>query len=100
EDWAPLAEFVAVDQFERVGAFLEVHDWPQYLEMLTGWAARIDKFETAARRISELRDLVYYEIDERHFRDGNVHVVNSLTVFGFDREGKLRDLAVYLQQAR
>ena len=34
-DWAPLAAFVAVDEFERVGTFLEVQDWQQYTEMLT-----------------------------------------------------------------
>lgn len=30
DDWAPVAELVAVDEFERVGTFLEVQDWQQY----------------------------------------------------------------------
>ena len=38
-DWARLEEFVAVDEFERVGTFLEVQDWDQYTEMLTLWAS-------------------------------------------------------------
>jgi hypothetical protein len=57
-DWTPLAEFVAVDEFERIGTFLEVQDWHQYTEMLTQWARAVDSFETTVRRISELRTLV------------------------------------------
>ncbi len=99
-DWDPLVEFVAVDDFERVGTFLEVQDWQQYTEMLTGWASATERFETTVRRISELGDLVYFEIEERHFRGGGAHVVNSMTVFAFDENGKIRHLDVYLQQAR
>jgi hypothetical protein len=97
-DWAPLAEFVAVDTFERVGTFLEVQNWQQYTEMLTHWASATETFETTVRRISELPGLVYFEIEERHFRGGDVHVVNSMTVFEFDEDGKIRHLGVYLQQ--
>jgi hypothetical protein len=99
-DWAPLAELVAVDEFERIGTFLEVHDWPQYTGMLTRWATSIEKFETTVRRVSELPGLVYLEVEERHFRDARVHVVNSMTVFAFDEAGRIRHLAVYLQQPR
>jgi len=99
-DWAPLAEFVAVDEFERVGTFLEVQTWQQYTDMLTQWASATDSFETTVRRVSELDRLVYFEIEERHFRGGHVHVVNSMTVFEFDEGGKIRHLDVYLQQPR
>jgi hypothetical protein len=99
-DWAPLAELVAVDEFERVGTFLEVQNWEQYTEMLTRWASHTASFETAVRRISELPGLVYFEIEERHFRGDGVSVVNSLTVFEFDEAGKIRHLDVYLQQPR
>lgn len=99
-DWAPLAEFVAVDEFERVGTFLEVQNWQQYTEMLTQWASAADAFETSVRRISELARLVYYEIEERHTRGDEVHVVNSLTVFEFDEDGKIVHMNVYLQHPR
>ena len=99
-DWAPLAEFVAVDEFERIGTFLEVQNWQQYTEMLTQWASAIASFETTVRRISESRGLVYFEVEERHFRGGDVNVVNSMTVFEFDDDGKIRHLDVYLQQPR
>jgi hypothetical protein len=98
-DWAPLAEFVAVDEFERVGTFLEVQDWQQYTQMLTGWARATSRFETSVRRVSELPGLVYFEIEERHFRGDDMNVVNSLTVFEFNPAGKIRRLNVYLQQS-
>ena len=97
-DWGPLTVFVDVDNFERIGTFLEQQDWAQYSHMLTQWASSIDSFETTVRRISELAPLVYYEIEERHRRGGAVNVVNSLTVFEFDDRALIRRLAVYLQQ--
>ena len=100
DDWAPLAEFVAVDRFERVGTSRELYGWRQYAEMLTRWAGSIAKFETAVRRVSELPDLVYFEVEERHFAGGEVHVVNSMSVFGFDAHHKIQRLDVYLQQRR
>jgi hypothetical protein len=68
--------------------------------MLTQWASSIDSFETTVRRISELAGLVYFEIEERHHRDDVVTVVNSMTVFQFDENDRIRHLDVYLQQAR
>jgi hypothetical protein len=56
---------VSVSHFQRIGTFLEVHDWQQYTEMLSQWARSIDTFETTVKRISELRELVYFEIEER-----------------------------------
>jgi hypothetical protein len=53
EDWAPLAELVAVGEFERVGCWLEVMNWTEYTEFLTKWASQT-AFETKRRRISEL----------------------------------------------
>jgi hypothetical protein len=98
--WAPLAEFVAVDNFERVGTFLEVQDWPQYIDMLTQWAGSIDRFETTEHRVTEVGNLVYFEIEERHFRGEAMSVVNSMTVFAFDNADRIRHLDVYLQQSR
>lgn len=99
-DWAPLAGFVAVGEFERIGTFLEVQNWEQYTEMLTRWALATTSFEAVVRRLTEAAGLVYFEIEERHLRDGNVHAVNSMTVFGFAEGAKIRHLDVYLQQPR
>jgi hypothetical protein len=99
-DWAPLVPFVAVDDFERIGTFREVQTWQQYTEMLTQWASATDSFETTVQRVTEVDGLVYYEVEERHIRGGDVHVVNSMTVFAFGEDGTIRHLDVYLQQPR
>ncbi|MGO9855960.1 MAG: hypothetical protein ACLPYY_13065 [Acidimicrobiales bacterium] len=99
-DWRPLERFVAAERFVRVGTFLEVQDWAQYTEMLTAWANTIDSFETTVRRVAELEDRVYYEIEERHVRGSDVNIVNSMTVFTFDQDKMMRRLDVYLQRAR
>lgn len=99
-EWAQLAELVAVDEFQRVGTFLEVQNWQQYTEMLTQWGSASEGFDTTVRRISEVANLVYYEIEERHTRSGEVHAVNSLTVFEFNGDGKIVRMNVYLQHQR
>ena len=43
--------------------------------------------------------LVYFEIEERHFLGDNAHIVNSMTVFEFDTDAKICHIDVYLQQA-
>jgi limonene-1,2-epoxide hydrolase len=95
-----LERFVATDHFERIGTFLELQNWPQYLEMLTRWAQVTDSFETTVHRIVDTGRLVYFEIEERHFHGDEVTVVNSMTVFEFDDAGKILRLNVYLQQRR
>jgi hypothetical protein len=94
-DWAPLMEFAAVDEYHRVGCLLEENDWQQFTEMLTNWASRTPKFETSTIRISEVEDAVYFEIEERHFRQGRVDVVHSMTIFEFNDAGKIRNMRVY-----
>ena len=98
--WAPLAEFVAVREFERVGTWMEVMNWQQYTEFMTQWASSSMGFDTVLRRISELPGLVYLELEELHTRPGGVAVVNSLSVYEFNAGGKIKHLDVYLQQPR
>ena len=91
---------MAIDEFERVGTRREVQNWQQYTQLLTQWAGAIDKFETIVQRVSELPGLVYFAAEERHFGGQDVTVVNSLSVFEFDADERIRRLSVYLQQAR
>ncbi|TAL02617.1 MAG: hypothetical protein EPO08_06595 [Rhodospirillaceae bacterium] len=96
-DWEPLAELVAVDEFKRVGCFREVMSWSEYTAFLTGWACST-AFASTLRRITEVPGLVYYEIEERHTREGQLTVVDTLSVFEFNKAGKLCKLNVYLQR--
>jgi hypothetical protein len=45
-------EFVTVDEFERVGTWMEVSNWEQYTAFLTQWASASAGFETVIRRVS------------------------------------------------
>jgi hypothetical protein len=100
-DWAPLAKLVATGEFERIGTWMEVMNWQQYTEFMTQWARSSMGFDTVLRRVSELPGLVYLELEEQHTRDGGgLAVVNSLSVYEFNDEGKIKHLDVYLQQPR
>ena len=96
DSWAPLAELVATDEFERVGAFKEVMDWPAYVAFLTNWATS-SEWECSLRRVTETPGGVFLELEE-HSRIGEfANVVNSLSVYEFTDAGKIRHIDLYLQ---
>ena len=43
---------------------------------------------------------MYDQIEERHFGGDSVTIVNFMTVFEFDEQGKICRLTVYLRQPR
>jgi hypothetical protein len=96
-DWAPLAELVAVDEFERVGPFRELMHWRQYVGFLTQWACSAG-WESTFRRVHQWANVVFLELEERSHLDGKVDVVNSLSVYEFNAAGKIRHLDIYLQR--
>jgi hypothetical protein len=96
EDWAPLTEMIAVKEFERIGIYREKMTWEDYLDFMVPWASWKD-FDTRLRRITEVGNLVFFEVEEHHIKDGNTTIVNSMNVYEFDDEGKIRHLDVYLQ---
>ena len=96
QEWAPLAEFVAVDEFERVGAYEEVMNWQQYIAFLTEWAGQT-RFEKTIRRISEVGNVVFQEIEERHYRGDDFIRKNVLVVYEFNQDRKIRHLDIYEQ---
>lgn len=96
EDWAPLAELIAVEDFRRVGILREEMTWADYVGFLTRWA-RAKDFWTRVRRLTEVPPLVFYEAEEHHLTDGTETIINSLNVFEFDEAGKIRHLDVYVQ---
>lgn len=98
ESWAPLADMVAVDEFERVGNFKEVMNWPEYVGFLTSFATSTD-WDCSFKRITETPDLVFLELQERIEIGDFTSVVNSLSVYEFDGAGKIRHLDIYLQMA-
>jgi hypothetical protein len=94
--WEPLAGFVAVEAFVRVGPFKDMMRWPEYVSFLTGWAPR-SHWECSFRRITEIGDRVFLELEERTEPGDSSNAANSLSVFEFDESPKLCRLDVYLQ---
>jgi hypothetical protein len=94
--WAPLAALVAVDEFERVGNFLEVMRWPDYVAFLSKWATS-SEWECSFKRVTDKDRVVFLELEERSKVGGYRSVVNSMSVYEFNDAGKLRHLDIYLQ---
>ncbi len=96
DDWAPLTQMIAVNEFERIGIYREKMTWGDYLDFMVPWAEWKD-FDTRLRRITEVGNIVFFEIEEHHIKDGGVTIVNSMNVYEFNDDGKIRHLDVYLQ---
>jgi hypothetical protein len=96
DDWDELTALIAEDEFERVGIYREKMTWDEYLDFMVPWAESKD-FDTRLRRITEAGNLVFFEIEEHHIRDGSVSTVNSMNVYEFNGAGKIRHLDIYLQ---
>ncbi|PXW30703.1 UNVERIFIED_CONTAM: hypothetical protein DES50_107183 [Williamsia faeni] len=96
DSWAPLADLIAVDDFVRVGNFKEVMNWTDYVGFLTAWAANAD-WDCSFKRITEVGNIVFLELEERSAVGEFKSVVNSLTVYEYDDNAKIRHLDVYLQ---
>ena len=96
DGWGPLAELVAVDQFKRVGAYMEVMNWAEYADFMTQWAGATG-FDATIKRISEVGRVVFYEIEEHHLKDGQPLVKNVTAIYVFNDENKIVHLDIYEQ---
>ncbi len=98
EGWAPLADLVDVAEFERIGNFKEVMNWTEYVGFLTNWAASAE-WEGSFKRVSEIDGVVFLELEERSKIGDFESVVNSVSVYEFTDDDKIRHIDVYLQMA-
>jgi len=98
-DWAPLEDLVDVSNFRRVGVFLtesvEVSNWRQYQQFITQYGGKTS-WEGTLRRITEVPGLVFLELEERNTRDRVTDVANTVTIYKFNKSGKLCNLDVYV----
>ncbi len=97
-DWEALSELVAVDSFERVGAYMEVMRWPEYVSFLTQWAGTT-RFEMTIFRVTEAGRVVIQEIEERHYRGEDFIRKNVVAIYEFDASDRICHLDIY-EQAR
>ena len=98
-DWAPLERLVDVDNFERMGVFLnpnaEVIGWDKYKSYITQYGGGTS-WEGTLRRITEVPGLVILELEERNTIDGITDISNTVTIYEFNEAGKLIHLDVYV----
>jgi len=98
-DWAPLEDLVDTENFERMGVFLtpqaEIIGWAQYKKYVSEYAGATS-WEGTLRRITEKPGLVILELEERNSRDGVTNFSNTVTIYEFNGEGKLKHLDVYV----
>ena len=95
--WSPMSEFVAVDEFKRVGAYLEEFNYEQYCAFLTEWAAGGTRFEMTEFYVTEVGNAVFQEIEERHYRGDTFIRKNVIAVYRFNEQRKIRHLDIYEQ---
>jgi hypothetical protein len=98
ESWAPLAELIDTQNFVRVGNFKEVMNWPQYVTFLTNWAMS-SEWDSSFKRVTEVGNVVFLELEERSRIGDFSNSVNSASVYEFDDAGKITRIDVYLQMA-
>ena len=96
-DWDPLNEYIAVDEFKRVGAFLEELGWREYCQFLTDWTGGGTRFEMDVFRITEAGRVVVQEIEERHYRGEEFIRKNVIALYVFNDAGKIVHLDIYEQ---
>lgn len=96
-DWEPMAQYLAVDEFKRVGAYLEELDYEDYCKFLTGWSSGGTRFEMTEFRSTEVGNTVFQEIEERHYRGDTFIRKNVIAVYRFNAENKIVHLDIYEQ---
>jgi hypothetical protein len=98
-DWQAMEQLVDTANFQRVGVFLrdhvEVSTWPPYKALITQYGG-MTLWEGSVRRITEVPGRVFLELEERNTRDGVTDVSNTMTIYEFNAEEKLRKLEVYV----
>ena len=95
-DWSDFRALIDTDNFERVGVYKEVMDWPTYQGFLDQFATTTS-WEGVFRRVTEAPGLVVLELEEHNSFDGHTDVSNTVTIYRFNAAGKVDHLDVYLQ---
>ena len=96
-DWAPMADYLAIPEFKRVGAYLEELDYKAYCEFLTAWAAGGTRFEMTEFHSTEVGNALFQEIEERHYRGDTFIRKNVIAVYRFNADNKIVHLDIYEQ---
>ncbi len=98
-DWEEIEQLVDVSAFVREGVFAgpqaEVIDWPTYRSYVTQYGGFTD-WEGTLRHVTEMPGRVILELEERNTRGGVTDVSNTVTIYEFGADNRLRHLDVYV----
>lgn len=97
--WGPLEELVDVDNFVRQGVFLtdtpETIDWQTYKTYIEQYGTET-RWEATLRHITEAGSRVILELEERNTIKGFTHIANTVMAYGFNDDGRVKTLEVYV----
>jgi hypothetical protein len=97
-DWAPMEELIDLKNYRRMGVFegerAEFSTWQEYRKIIEKYGG-LTEWEGTLRRITEVPNLVYLELEERNSRAGVMDVSNTVTIYEFKAD-KLIKLDVYV----
>jgi hypothetical protein len=98
EDFEPIAELVATDEFSRIGIYKDEADWPLCLEKYVQFAGT-SRWTGKLRYINTVGNFVFQELEETITRPQGENVIYTMSVYEFNAEDKVTALRVYMQQA-
>ncbi len=99
EDFDPIAELVATDDFKRTGIYKDEADWSLCLEKYLQFAGS-SVWSGKLRFINTVGNFVFQELEETITRANGENVIYTLSVYEFDAHDKVKALRVYMQQAQ
>ena len=96
EQWGPLGDLVDPQGFERVGPYMEVVNWQQYVPLLSGWA-KTTGWTFEVRRVTEGDGYALLELTEHAEYPDRKETYNSVSIYEFDQADKLVKLGIFMQ---
>jgi hypothetical protein len=101
-DWKRLASCLAVDDFERIGPYVDViassAEYVSFLERVVPTMG--DNYRLEIDRVVYVPDerVAYAQLIEHYEHDGEVRDTPEIIVFGLDGDGRVRRMRLYLQR--
>jgi len=101
-DWTRLAGCFSVDDFERIGPYVDViSDSAEYVAFLERVVPTLgDDYALTTDRVVYVPEeqLAYAQLTEHYVHDGEVRDTPEIIVFGIDDSGRIRRMRLYLQR--
>ncbi len=98
EDFAPIANVIATNEFTRTGVYKEKADWSTCIEQYLQFAGT-SLWTGKLRYIHAVDNIVFQELEETITRHHGENVIYTMSVFEFNDDDKVKALRVYMQQA-